>query len=244
MPDLRVLVSTDIQEAAKYGVVAEIDLWVPVINFIHGKPYKKCWSRDYEGNQRSLYNDLLTQGKELWWYQSCMSHGCTGVPKSDKCESAYPSYMIDHPAVMNRIMSWMTFYYDIHGELYFSTIYAYEHEMPWDNQYYFGGNGDGTLFYPGTPEMIGGSSHIPIASIRLKMIREGMEDYEYMKILEQAGLRQVVMKKLKKIIKNAYTYSHGSSKLLKIRNELANEILRNKLSGDISLGANKYHRYR
>jgi len=51
---------------------------------------------------------------------------------------------------------------------------------PWVNQYFFGGNGDGTLFYPGLPDRIGGRSDIPIESIRLKMIREGIEDYEYL----------------------------------------------------------------
>ena len=232
MPDLPVLVTTDIQEASKYRVIDEIDLWVPLINFIYGKPYEVCWSREYEGNQRSLYNDLFSQGKELWWYQSCMSHGCSATPPEDKCESDYPSYMIDHPAVMNRIMPWMTFFYDLHGELYFSTIYAYEHGNPWGNQYYFGGNGDGTLFYPGKPDIVGGTTHIPVASVRLKMIREGMEDYEYMKILEKAGLRQVAITKIKKIITNAYTYSHNPSRLLKIRNQLANVIIRHKLAND------------
>jgi hypothetical protein len=231
MPDLRVLVTTDIQEASQYGVLEEIDLWVPLINFIYGKPYSVCWSHEYEGNKRSSYNDLLSQDKDLWWYQSCMSQGCAGSPPDDRCESDYPSYMIDHPAIMNRIMSWMTFFYDIHGELYFSAIYAYEEDDPWTDQYYFGGNGDGTLFYPGAPEIIGGTTHIPIASIRLKMIREGIEDYEYMVILEKAGLRKAALKKLKKIINNAYTYSHDPVKLLKIRNRLANLILRHKLTG-------------
>jgi len=231
MPDLRVLVTTDIQEASQYGVQEEIDLWVPLINFVYGKPYAVCWSHEYEGNKRSSYNDLLSYDKELWWYQSCMSQGCADTPPDDKCESDYPSYMIDHPAVMNRIMSWMTFFYDIHGELYFSTIYAYEEDNPWTDQYYFGGNGDGTLFYPGTPEIVGGTTHIPIASIRLKMIREGIEDYEYMVILERAGLRQAALTKLKRIITNAYTYSHNPSKLLKIRTRLANLILRHKLNG-------------
>jgi hypothetical protein len=232
VPDLRVLVTTDIQEASKYKGVEKIDLWVPIINSIYGKPYEVCWQSEYEGAQRSKYNDLLSLGKELWWYQSCMSHGCTGVSPDDKCESDYPSYMIDHPALMNRIMSWMTFFYDIHGEYYFSTVYAYEHKDPWDNQFYFGGNGDGTLFYPGRPEKIGGTTHIPISSIRLRMIREGMEDYEYMKILENAGLRQLALSKIKKIITNAYTYSSSTSKLFKIREQLANVILKNELDGE------------
>ena len=228
MPDLRVLVTTDIQEASRFGVLNEIDLWIPLINFVYGKPYDICWSYEYEGNQRPQYIPLLSLGKELWWYQSCMSQGCAGTPSQDRCESDYPAYMIDHPAVMNRIMSWMTFLYDIHGELYFSTIYAYEEEDPWTDQFFFGGNGDGTLFYPGKPETVGGTTHIPIASIRLKMIREGMEDYEYFRILEKAGFRQAAVNKIKKIITNAYTYSHDPSKLLRIRKQLANLILRNK----------------
>jgi hypothetical protein len=44
-------------------------------------------------------------------------------------------------------------------------------------------NGEGSLFYPGTQAGFDG----PVASIRLKMIREGMEDYEYLKILAAAG---------------------------------------------------------
>lgn len=41
-----------------------------------------------------------------------------------------------------------------------------------------GGNGEGTLFYPGRPDKIGGSDHIPVSSLRLTLIREGNEDYE------------------------------------------------------------------
>ena len=41
-----------------------------------------------------------------------------------------------------------------------------------------GGNGEGTLFYPGRPDKIGGNDHIPISSLRLTLIREGNEDYE------------------------------------------------------------------
>src|SRR5262249_9266267 len=37
------------------------------------------------------------------------------------------------------------------------------------------------------PAKVGGTSHIPIASLRLKMIREGMEDYEYLKLLADSG---------------------------------------------------------
>jgi hypothetical protein len=59
----------------------------------------------------------------------------------------------------------------------------------------FGGNGDGNLFYPGRPEgydgsedsVIGGRTDIPIESLRLKRIRDGREDYEYLRELRSRG---------------------------------------------------------
>ena len=43
-----------------------------------------------------------------------------------------------------------------------------------------GSNGYGNLLYPGRPDKIGGSTHIPVASLRLLMIREGQEDFEWL----------------------------------------------------------------
>lgn len=70
------------------------------------------------------------------------------------------------------------------GELYYAT--TREAATAWDRQYAFGGNGEGTLFYPGRPELIGGTRDIPIESIRLKRIRDGHEDYEWLTALEGA----------------------------------------------------------
>ena len=95
--------------------------------------------------------------------------------------------MIDAPATQNRAMEWQAWKQRVSGELYYDTTYAFSRGDAWSSQYFFGGNGDGTLFYPGTPAKIGGTSHIPIASLRMKMIREGMEDYEYLKALADAG---------------------------------------------------------
>lgn len=73
----------------------------------------------------------------------------------------------------------------------------------WTNQFIAGGNGDGTLFYPGSPLKIGGNdvlfvkcllliwivndhvgtTHIPIESIRMKQIRDGLEDMEMFRSL-------------------------------------------------------------
>jgi glycosyl hydrolase family 123 len=116
-------------------------------------------------------------------YQSCMSHDCGGTNAR-----GWPSYMIDALAVRNRAMQWLLFSKQTTGELYWETGYAlYAKRDAWIDQWAFTGNGDGTLFYPGTPAKIGGTSNVPIASIRLKMIREGMEDFEYLTKLASFG---------------------------------------------------------
>ncbi|MCP4895935.1 MAG: DUF4091 domain-containing protein [bacterium] len=223
-PDLRTLVTTDIQEAGPYNMEDYIDIWVPLINFMHGKPYEVCWSTEYEGDQRSDYDDLVAAGKDLWWYQSCMSHGC-GDPNDSECYRAWPSYMIDHTAIRNRIMAWMSYRYDIRGELYYDVNYCYDRPVDaWVSQYYFTGNGDGTLFYPGRPDTIGGTTHIPIPTIRLKQIRDGLEDYEYLKLLEQNNGREAVLALMATVVTNTYTYTGVSDDLISVRQQIG-EIL-------------------
>ena len=56
-----------------------------------------------------------------------MSHGCDGQCSLNPyavCEMGWPSYMIDHTAVRNRIHPWATYLYAIGGELYWSISYA------------------------------------------------------------------------------------------------------------------------
>ena len=171
-PEIRVLVTTNVRQGTEYDLLDTIDIWVPLINEMHERP-----GSEYEGNQRDSYDSLLADGDELWWYQSCESHDCYAY--GDEEYTGWPSYMIDVDAMSNRIMPWQSFKYNVSGELYFSTNYAYEYNDngandPWNTVYYFGGNGDGTLFYPGRPDKVGGEHHIPITSIRLKMIRDGL----------------------------------------------------------------------
>jgi hypothetical protein len=81
----------------------------------------------------------------------------------------------------------LAFLEGVDGELYFDTVFAYNRKDPWLDVYEFSGNGDGTFFYPGIPSRIGGETHIPIESLRLKYLRDGLEDFEYLRLLKQLG---------------------------------------------------------
>jgi hypothetical protein len=125
----------------------------------------------------------LPQGARIWWYQSCNSHGCTSGPapdpKIERVYSGWASYMVDHRATLNRAMGPLAFLAGVDGELYYDTLQAYNAQDPWKDLWAFGGNGDGTFFYPGTPERMG--RHAPVESLRLKHLRDGLEDYEYLR---------------------------------------------------------------
>ncbi|MHB1843206.1 MAG: DUF4091 domain-containing protein [Deltaproteobacteria bacterium] len=175
-PAFPVLVTTTLEEATANGMQGVIDWMVPCITSI---------GTATPAQETAQYASFLAQpGTKVWLYQSCASHGCSG-PGND---TGWPQMTIDSSALRTRAMQWLDFEYGASGELYYETAMAFS-GAPWTDQYYFGGNGDGTLFYPGTPAEIGGQSQVPVASLRLKQIRDGVQDYEYLSILSGLGDR-------------------------------------------------------
>jgi glycosyl hydrolase family 123 len=225
-PAFRTLVTTTIDGASQQGVAGQIDLMVVVINWLDGKP-----GGEYAGNQRSHYDAFLAPGgvrdplKEIWTYQGCSSHGtCGNYQGIDPIATGWPSLVIDAEAMRARSLEWQSFINDVSGELYYATTLAYtETGDPWSNQYVYGGHGDGTLFYPGTPARIGGQTHIPVASLRLKMIREGSEDFEYLKLLSGAGEAQFARSIATSLFPNAWSVPTASA-LLAAREQIAARI--------------------
>jgi MYXO-CTERM domain-containing protein len=176
-PSMPTLVTTTTWEAQAHGV-GGIDLFVPVINYVEGKA-----GSNEAGNQRAKFS------ANTWWYQSCMSFGCSAVGggRDSTGETGWPTYAVDSDGTRNRAMEWMSFSYDMTGELYYEMTMSYFSGDPWTNQTAFGGTGDGTLFYPGTTARIGGKTEIPVESLRLKGIRDGMEDYELLALAKKLG---------------------------------------------------------
>lgn len=158
---------------------------------------------------------------KIWWYQSCMSHGCWVVGK--KSSLGWPSYMIDQPAIYNRIMPWLSWKYGIQGELYYDTDIGFSmgRKNPWTDQYHFGGNGDGTLFYPGSPAVIGGKHAIPIQSIRLMMIRAGYQDYEYLHMASRLYGRQAILQLIRGAIRSTHSWTKHPRVLRELKYRLA-----------------------
>jgi hypothetical protein len=190
-PGVKTMVTSWIQnarDAERDGTIEvnrDIDLLSSPVQYMANRP-----DNPQAGDQTSAYSSFLAQpGKESWLYTACPQHSC------DERESPYfdgwPAYAIDQPASQARAMGWISFLYGSDGELFHNTTLKLD--TAWENQYQNGGNGNGTLFYPGSPEgygsapAIGGEHDIPIESIRMKRIREGREDYELLYALSASG---------------------------------------------------------
>jgi len=223
----RTLVTTTINEANTNGVTSSINILSPVVNFMDDK----AGNSQFTGNQRPNYNSFLSSNSnnKLWWYQSCMSHSCGGV--GGDYFSGWPSVMVDDSSSQTRAQGMLSWMYGVSGMLYYETLLHLD--TAWSTVYdsSFGGNGDGTLLYPGKPSVIGGTDDIPVASIRLKMLREGLEDYEYMKLVSDLGDPGFAQSTGQALYPNVYSSNQPSSSIYNAREQLAQRILQLNGSG-------------
>ncbi len=224
-PLMKTLITTDLASASANDLLPNLSIIVPQVNFMEPQGGT---------NQRSAYDPFLTgANKHLWWYQACPEHGSCSNGTVGPASSTWPSYMVDATPVRNRVFQWLAFIDRIEGELYYEIDYCWAYALcgpngdsndPWTSIYTFGGNGDGTLIYPGTPARIGGTTPVPLPSVRLKHIRDGMEDFEYLIALSKAGQDGFARSTAAGFITNAYTFDNNPQALLGAREALGNKL--------------------
>jgi len=157
--DYKVLVTEQPQtEDPLWGTLAgAVDIWAPLTSFFAEPPASAARGR----------------GEEVWSYTE---------------GAAEPAWLIDFPLLNPRVFSWITWRYGLRGVLYW-TPWHWEETNPWDNPGNYTVpwgtyNGNGCLVYPGSDV---GYAYGPIPSLRLKALRDGLEDYEYLKLLSDRG---------------------------------------------------------
>ena len=134
----------------------------------------------------------------------------------------------NHDYILNRLYSWRIYAGNGSGGLLWCTNWTYKDVNPWTDFDRTGyGAGGATLFYP--PRKAGEGN---VASQRSAMIRESIDDFDYMRILEQLidkrypGIgRTRVMEILKTLIPVVpFGYVNDSHLLYQVRHELAEDI--------------------
>jgi len=148
-------------------LVGLVDIWCPLSSRI---------SEDF-------YAERKRAGDTLWTYICCS-------PKPP-----YASFFVDVPAVDHRVLFWQARQAGATGVLYWCVCWWKGIPGPPSGDPHFperpivlkdqsdsltklGVNGDGILIWPG-PDMT------PYPSLRLEVVRDGIEDYEYLSLLQR-----------------------------------------------------------
>jgi len=176
-PDIRRMLTEQVEPA----LIGGPNIWCPISN-------------DYD---HEAAEQRRAHGEQFWWYV------CTG-PKAPYC-----TLFIDHPGTELRVWLWQTWQRKIVGTLVWETNYwtssaaypdqpqnPYEDPMGWTSGYSTPagakrpwGNGDGRFIYPPLAAADANPSgpvlEGPVDSIRWEMLRDGIEDYEYLAMLRR-----------------------------------------------------------
>lgn len=149
----------------------------------------------------------------------------------------YPNPItIDHAGMESRLIGWLLWKYRLRGITYYSTNNWAQN--PWTNPAANGHNGELFLMYPpsesGTPIAYGSNGHRLVSSIRLELLREGLEDYEYCYLLSGGahpvpGTPDAADVQVNKVITSLTAYTHDDDFVSNLR-----RLIGRKLGGEIS----------
>jgi hypothetical protein len=209
VPQLKCLVveQTYLQDPSWPDMDPAIDIWCPLWSFI----------------DRKTIDEKIAEGDEVWSYTALVQRAPRYHPEYEKVKDFDPPYWhIDRPLTVYRVPTWINYQYGITGLLYWSTVTTVIE--PWFNpafahpRHY---NGGGFLFYPGAPCGIDG----PATCMRLKNLRDGMEDYEYFALLDKLAGRKAAKDIVDTIAPNWWDFSKSPSDFQAARKKLAKQIL-------------------
>ncbi|RLB58625.1 MAG: hypothetical protein DRI90_16525 [Deltaproteobacteria bacterium] len=170
-PNVRLMLSEQVEPRIhshpSYGS-SKIDIWLPTIS-------------NYQVER--AHDRQLNHNEDVWWY---FLYG-------DRPPLPNPT-IIDRTGIEARITPWLAWLERVEGLLYYQVTDW--DPNPWDEPWLNDANGDAVMFYPpkdGTviaTDPCNPESNRLIPSLRWELLREGMEDYEYLWLMS-AGSPQI-----------------------------------------------------
>lgn len=158
-PNLKLMVSEEPKPEIYDQPGAHIDIWLPVLN-------------DY--NPTVSHDRALNHGEDTWIY---WLHG-TRPPY-------FNPITLDHPGIESKFTGWFLWKYRVRGIAYYALNDWSQN--PWTQPMTDGHNGDTFMLYPpseaNTAIPYGSNGHRFVPSIRFELMRDSLEDYEYLYFL-------------------------------------------------------------
>jgi hypothetical protein len=195
-PNLKLMVSEE--PKPEIYTNGKIDLWLPVL-----QGYNPDVSQAREKNN----------SEETWVYF---------------LHSTRPPYFnpitLDHPGVESKLTGWFLWKYRVRGLAYYSMNNWSKN--PWTDPLNTNHNGDLFMLYPpssaNTNITYGSNSHRFVPSIRFELMRDSLEDYEYLYMLNggkqpAVGTANAADTQAGKIISGLTSYSRDSGFMYNLR---------------------------
>jgi hypothetical protein len=162
-----------------------------------------------------------TKGKEVWWYGANVT------------DAPYPNWAVHTSNVSARILPILSYKFKMDGVLnWAATLFNDDNsypqdgprwpDRPWSMKGWYYKPGEGHLCYPGSEGKFW-------PSIRLSNWRDGMEDYEYLKLLERKlpklaakkKERAMELLKLGAMVSTPYDYTRDPAEFADLRQQVA-----------------------
>ena len=187
-----------------YGAV---DIWCPLFSLQRPEPAAR---------RQAL-------GETIWTYTAL----CQGRPT--------PWWHIDFPLLNYRVPGWIAWSDRMKGLLYWGGMsYWAAVDDPWVVAPAYTGRGkiqqgdkgnifqgEGSLVYPA--RAVGYEGIVP--TVRLKALRDGIDDFEYLAIIERLGKRQAAEKVVRRLVESWFHWEKDSAAYDRARAELAQTIM-------------------
>jgi hypothetical protein len=196
-PDLKLMVSEEPKPEIYDQPGAHIDIWLPVL-----QNYDPAISQAR----------ALDHGEETWVYF---------------LHSTRPPYFnpitLDHPGLESKLTGWFLWKYRVRGLAYYALNDWSKN--PWTDPSTSGHNGDTFMLYPPSvdndPIPYGSNDHRLVPSIRFELMRDSLEDYEYLYVLSggqpAVGQANAADPQVDKIIAGLTSYTRNSEFLYNLR---------------------------
>ncbi len=188
-------------------------LWCPKsYMYVTSNIYSEAQLRKYPSFGERMA-ERKAAGDDVWWYV-CWEPG-----------DPYNNLFVDQKGVQHRILFWQQYAYNVDGFLYWSTNHWSEVGDPWASmvtvpELSLDVYGDGSLLYNGS--QVGLDDACP--SLRLLAVRDGIEDYEMLRMAEEKFGRDWVDEKIAKVTPSLTNYSKSSENFEAVRHEIGDAL--------------------
>jgi hypothetical protein len=203
------------------SLIGTADIWVPHVSNV--------WQDLESGQPTRSIPERIQAGDEVWTYTALVQ-----TPEEWKKNRGYPEKLIgsqppvwltDYPSINYRILPWLMPIHGITGFTYWDTsAFPGDGFDPWKNAGTYPHpngttfQGDGFLIYPARADRH--PKEGPCASLRLKWLREGVDDYDYLALLSARGFKKSALEIGQTFARGFGDWEPNTEKLYSARKEL------------------------